>query len=85
MKITKKVREEAALICAIAASTPGMDSSYGSVCRALHGDGWRKYGNKTFSLAIDAWRECHDVVELDDVDAEAESLLRSGWSPGDEP
>lgn len=78
MKISKKVREEAALICAIAASTPSYANYYGGVVRDL-GLGRRP----SFDVALSAWMHVHRINQ-DHTDAEAESLLRTGWCPGDE-
>ena len=84
-RISRKVREEAALICAIAASTE---------C------GGRPVFLSASGVAIDASLEAMSVAykaaavtdrlvykhgNFHEVDAEAESLLRTGWCPGDEP
>lgn len=82
-RYTKRVREEAALICAIAASTPGYREAYGAVTRSLYGDGVSTYGRPAFDLALAAWCECQYAWsdESGAVDAEAHALLMSGWSP----
>lgn len=84
MKISKKVREEAALICAIAASNgEETEQAYATVADLL-GISRRQGGHETASetLAYEAWVVCRDS---DHPDAEAEALLRTGWSPGGEP
>lgn len=68
-------REEAILICAIAASNHPTPSHY--CVREWMGIGHESNGRK---LALNAWVECSD---LDRPDAEAECLLREGWNPGD--
>lgn len=81
-RISKRVREEAALICAIAASTP---------------DAWNYYNvqhhlgvsRKAASLAFEAWRAVYSQRHrfaydtIDKMDSEAAQLLEDGWSPGD--
>lgn len=78
MKIPPRVREEAALICAIAASTPDLHDAYRAVCDALGID--RDGGS--MSLALDAWDAARPYSwSGGERDAEAEALLRTGWSP----
>jgi len=80
MKYTKALRDEAALICAIAASNPDLHESYGAVCRLLGIDiPYDRYESLTESLAFEAWQVCQYA---DHPDAEAEALIRSGWNPG---
>jgi hypothetical protein len=78
------VREEAAMLCAIAASTPDLDQSYRAVCDALDIGCRDDDGNELpfFDLALQAWAQAAGTSR---PDAEAECLLRTGWSPGDEP
>jgi hypothetical protein len=71
---TKKVREEAALICAIAASTPDLAESYSAVASALG----ISVARRSFYLALWAWDLCQRGA---DADSEAESLIRTGWTP----
>lgn len=84
MRYTKKERDSAALICAIAASRP---------------DRWRAFYDQiqddigaedsALFLAQDAWSVAHmahfgraGVWEWPpEVDAEAEALIRTGWEP----
>ena len=79
-RYSKKVREEAALICAIAASGgwKSMEWSYGSAASAL---GIRS--ETAISLAWNAWKTLSDSYGQTDRerDAEAEALIRTGWSP----
>lgn len=75
-RYTKRVREEAALICAIAASTPGLSQDYAGVCS----DAGFTIDGPSYDLAVAAWELC-EFVWPSNVDAEAESLLRDGWSP----
>jgi hypothetical protein len=85
-RISKALREDAALICAVAASHgPEQSYSFGEVTASLG------VGREAEALA----REAIDSAiclpaspgpDLQRIDwAEAESLLRCGWSPGDEP
>lgn len=79
MKYSKKVREEAALICAIAASTPF--ASYVEI-RQITGIG----SDRSVELANSAWKfvanaPCFWSVLSPLIDAEAESLIRCGWTP----
>jgi len=80
-KIDKKTREQAALICAIAASTPAFNESYTMVLAAA-------ITREAYDLAYAAWDAAssripyaHDGSANPIVDAEAEALLRTGWSP----
>lgn len=85
MKISKRVREEAALILAIGAST-----------LRDHHDAWEATGvpyiGRSAAIVLDAIAVARDGRsrlprnrrEWQEVYAEAESLLRCGWSPGDE-
>lgn len=80
MKISKQLRDDAATICAIVAST-------GSHCvptdaqEALFGD------DDTDGRAFGAWRLAWDAIgaagdgTLPQLAAEAEALLRTGWTP----
>lgn len=75
MKISKRTREQAALICAIAASTDW------SQC-----DGWdgiieHSGDREAVACAVAAWLDAGSDVALSERWAEAESLLRTGWSP----
>lgn len=76
-RYSKRVREEAALICAIAASGGGDLWSYPTVAEALE---LARFG-KAHRLAYDAWASLIDVYDSRDVerDAEAEALIRTGW------
>ena len=86
-RISKRVREEAAMLCAIAASWP-MAISIRDVTEHLHGVA----SNRAAWLAVRAWSEANrsfvragrnacDSASMRDDYAEAESLLRCGWSP----
>lgn len=84
-KVTKKVREQAWLICAIAASTPDLAESYAEVCRLLDMEPVRfvaQTGGVThepaFDLALRAWGQC---MGFEHPDAEAAALLAEGWTP----
>lgn len=71
-KISKKVREDAALICAILASTRGIWSDDVAIELEMSRES-DALAEQAFDYVIrEAWRT---------ADAEAESLLRSGWSP----
>jgi len=84
-RYTDAEREEAALICAIAAS--------GGVYREWSGDRGRAYSNiatntdasnSGLTLAIQAYLHVLDVTDsywTREVDAEAEALIRTGWTP----
>lgn len=81
-KYSKRVREEAALICAIAASSGGWGSdewSYGTISQLL-GLTDTDYAD---CLAWDAWMSLGERYGYSDRarDAEAEALIRTGWSP----
>lgn len=83
MKISKKVREEAILICAVAASDPSeyrtpyyliakhLDVS--SASKDLASNAWAETLYSMFS-GDSSWWDCA-------MDAEVECLLREGWSP----
>lgn len=93
-RISKKVREEAALICAIAASEGSFRMTGIAVDLGIYDrDSFEESPCPSLRLAQDARHVAiaNDRGYLVDVDgdrilnAEAESLVRSGWSPGDEP
>ncbi len=85
-RYTKSEREQAALICAIAASNPRLKNNYTQVCEALDLD----QDCVAHELAIDAaievtidvgircWPE--NAPALCELDAETEALIRTGWS-----
>lgn len=80
MKISKKTREQAALICAIAASNFDFAESYSAIVIGL----WPNSRGRSdaYDLALWAWDEASRLgLPWPCVDAEAESLLRTGWSP----
>jgi hypothetical protein len=82
---SKKVRAQAARICSIAASTPEMNNSYDGVCAAMgerRNRGTGSFG-PAFRLALLAWDHARDAnAGLNgEQDAEAEALLRTGWTP----
>lgn len=88
-RITKKAGEEAAMICAIAASTPDLDQSYTAIAEELDiddsivwdgDDGVDVYKDMSLDLAFRAWRVTQWVPS---PDAEAHALIMSGWSPED--
>lgn len=76
LRYTKSEREEAALICAIAASSPTLSQSYSSVAECL---GIQTpagcYETNSERLAFDAWKVARYT---DHPDAEAEALIRNG-------
>ncbi len=77
-RYTKAEREQAALICAIAASNPEFAQAYDKVCRALG----IELSAAAYCLAVEAWDQKLTVQgEPGDqyVDAEAEALIRTGW------
>lgn len=84
-RIPAKTREEAALICAIAASTPEFAEAYGPLLHSLRGtypeSSWCM-SDDDVALAMAAWRLCQHE---DHPDAEAHALLMSGWTPGETP
>lgn len=74
------VREEAALICAVAASTPIFNLLL--VCARLRisrqsASAKLAYAAWTFALHADPRARLRDH----ELDAEAEALIRCGWSP----
>jgi hypothetical protein len=80
-RISKRTRDRAALICQIAASNEIWN--YTDIARRL---GYR--GDDEASLAAHAYAVVTvrgGMRPLAERDAEAESLLRCGWSPGDKP
>lgn len=87
VKISKKTREQAALICAIAASGGVHTESpdrwtrvYCDIARALDYD---CVATRLSILAYDSLMRGRTWTR--ELDAEAESMIRTGWSPGDEP
>lgn len=79
-KYTRGDRDKAALICAIAASTPSCDQSYGEVGHRLGiirpDDRPQARWSNAMDLALFAWSECFNAEH---PDAEAEALIRCGW------
>lgn len=80
--ITKKTRDEAILICAVAASTPEFNQNYNGAFFALD------VSDAALELALSAWSNVVDRVYAykfriaeKHIDAEAEAMLRTGWSP----
>lgn len=85
--ISKRTREQAALICAVAASNPHLAESYNLTCLHLRRVGI-PMSDAAYDLAFAAWEYVTDALGRDFntpnegwVDAEAESLLRTGWIP----
>jgi hypothetical protein len=91
MKITKQLREDAAVLCAIAASTDWCDNK-GSLAVAT-AEIYSPYGpvpDKTLEagmlawkaerVAYAAWRESQHWTPETHW-AEAEAMLRTGWTP----
>jgi hypothetical protein len=77
-RISKKTREEAALICQVAASNESHAESYSMVANDLGiADGWFP-AVESLEMAFQAWRYTQ-YMEM--PDAEAEALLRTGWEP----
>lgn len=77
VKITKKIREDAAFICSIAASNPDM-YLYQTI-RKRFGLSWR-----AVDLAVYAWVEVRrrpGLMSDAETEAEAEAMLRTGWTP----
>ena len=72
------IRDEAILICAVAASTPGVVTSFGTISAWLGAD------EPSTDLAILAWSSALarlGASTLFDIAAEAEAMLQCGWSP----
>ena len=80
MKISKKTREQAILICAIAASSPDWDEDYQLIADFV------PVGDVPLELALDAWSHIIENIgeSFGEVSAEAEALLQCGWLPGDD-
>lgn len=79
-RISKKVREDAATICAIAASSSFMTTHDVAVALGLCGHyGSCPASELSYAAWLYVWR--NSSASGVSVRAEAESLLRSGWSP----
>jgi hypothetical protein len=77
MIVTDKLRSDAAELCAIAASWGGSISVFSVVAAAP----WLQPAANLARLSwLEAWRES-DHVTMDAQYAEAEALLRCGWTP----
>lgn len=80
MRISGQVREDAILICAIAASNREFTEDYFRVAKELWDTG---IPMDPLLVAMEAWNyvddSCKDSYSC--RDAEAEALLRNGWSP----
>lgn len=85
VKISKKVREEAALICAIAASG-GVTPERGDRRSRVYGEIHRSLGvggsDEALGLAIYAYVCLSEFMPwTPEFDAEAEAMIRTGWTP----
>ncbi len=82
-KIDKKTREQAALICAIGASDPGDGDQRLSYDLDIASRLGVRRDSAPVLLAMQAWAVIWDRDEkwTQATDAEAEALLRTGWSP----
>lgn len=87
MRISKKVREEAALICAVCASGPDETSDEHPWPRPLTNRAANAIlaSDAAYNLALDARLFVSRFFNLStytrESDAEAEALLRTGWEP----
>lgn len=83
MKITKKLREQAALICAISASNKGFADWHSGAAEQI---GIERESEPVL-LSRAAWNQAWSIeIRIHrnysaNLDAEAEALLRTGWSP----
>jgi hypothetical protein len=91
VRISKRTREQAALLCAIGASTPLESGFYYTIALDLGVDE-RAVVDLAFAARYKAWRNagwhpassaraCASAWGLCRHDAEAEALLRCGWDP----
>jgi hypothetical protein len=81
MKISKKVRDEAILICLCAASNTRAGEYYGIIATRLGlGAGKPLYAACAAMAAVDGILPTEGYRH---VDAEAAALLADGWCPGD--
>jgi hypothetical protein len=87
MKITKRTREQAALICQMAASSSSRRRSHGThdTCAALGVDQDSESAElavEAFLVALSAWLKWLGPNRRPiPAFAEAEALLRCGWRP----
>lgn len=79
MRISKRTREQAAIICSIMASHGGRRAIFDAE-KALLGRTWHPAGDVASDCAHHVWRVAA-VADGAQRWAEAESLLRTGWSP----
>ena len=79
-RYTRAERAEAILICAIGASNPDLSESYDTIREHLWLPYLKGFAEWRDNLAIRAWSKCDDA-RVPHADAEAEALLRDGWSP----
>lgn len=87
MKYTKEQRETAALVCAVAASSLPVAERYFDIMGliGLNPPPLGKGVNPTLTLALEAWDYVRQATGLDwsqEQHAEAEALIRTGWTPG---
>lgn len=90
--ISKRTREQAALICAIA-SSGGVRMRHAGLRRMVWSTAYydiaRRLGipieSQSYAVAVAAWADARnsfpDCPWHRECDAEAESLLRTGWTP----
>lgn len=81
-KIPRSVRERAALLCQVVASNPGMPYTFDirSAAHRLASDAW---WTAIRALVNTGYPAPSGLEPYYDRYAEAECLLRCGWSPGD--
>lgn len=71
-RYSKRVRDEAADVLQMVQSTPWMLLGTRAV---------RRNSKASQDLAMAAYSSLYDVVDHDTIYAEAESMLRTGWTP----
>lgn len=88
MRISKKVREEAARICSVCANNGEPVSVTRAVATVYGVDERLAVNSPVARVAVRAWAEAaggfrrgYDCDALRDQYAEAEAMLRTGWTP----
>ena len=80
MKVTRKTREQAALLCAVGASQP--TEFYDQMARDLGvSPAALRLATDAFLTALRERMKRPGSWRGGDVDAEAEAMLRTGWTP----
>jgi hypothetical protein len=81
-KFSKREREAAAMYCALMASATKAQWPLPEIAQACADASWRAISLATSAVCFVTSLSIYPLISRE-IDAEAESLIRCGWSPGD--